>query len=884
METTTKTSKSEFSDQKTSSEVQMRGILNAIDASFASIEFDTGGNILEANELFLETVGYKLDEIVGKHHRIFCDEAYTKSKDYEKFWKDLGDGKAIDGEFQRFGKGGKEVWLQAAYTPVLDNGKVVRVIKFAQDITKKKLENADFQGQIEAVSKAQAIVQFNLDGTIITANDNFLSTVGYTLEEVQGKHHRMFVDEQYAKSKEYKDFWAKLNKGEYEGGQFKRIGKDGKEIWLEASYNPIMDMNGNPFKVVKYATDITADVIAKLNAQGIRETVDNSFAYIEFDPQGNILDANSNFVSTLKYTDASEIKGSHHSIFVDEEYKASGDYKKFWDDLRNGMTQNGQFKRTCKDGSEVWIQAAYTPLKDDSGKVVKVIKIATDVTEDVIDKMNMKGVKDTVDTSFAYIEFDPKGNILDANDNFIRVLGYSNVKEFEGAHHSMFVDDQYRRSSEYTKFWDDLGNGISQVGEFARVKKDGETAWIQAAYTPVKDETGNVIKVIKIATEITEQKRLEALAEKQLEMLQVAQEEMQSAVAALAKGDLTQKVDLEKMGDLEEMGVALNQAIDSLNDVLGTVNANALNVGTSAQQMLDSSEEMSKATLDVASAVEQIAQGSQNQAEQTDNVSKLVEEMRKSSESVAEQLTSVNQAASEGEENAKKGKELVQSVVKNIEEISDSASSTSNSIKVLTKRSEEITKTLSVITDIAGQTNLLALNAAIEAARAGEAGRGFAVVAEEIRKLAEGSRKSAGDIDTLVGDVQADTAAAAKAIEQMSVNVEKGRESTNAASKSFEEISVYSRQTLSQTKEIMQLTESQKQNMDQVFKSIEQIVVVAEETAAGTQQVSATAQQLSSAMEEFSGASRSLTGISEDLLEGVGTFDLSEEAKAQKVL
>jgi methyl-accepting chemotaxis protein len=218
------------------------------------------GTILTANENFLSTVGYSLAEIQGNHHSMFADPAYAKSAEYKAFWEKLGRGEYDAGEYKRIGKGGKEVWIQASYNPILDmNGRPFKVVKYATDITDASLKNADLSGQIAAIGKSQAVIEFDLDGTIRTANENFLTTLGYSLEEIKGKHHSMFADPEYAKSADYKAFWEKLRRGEYDSGEYKRLGKGGKEVWIQASYNPIMDLNGNPFKVVKYATDLTAE-------------------------------------------------------------------------------------------------------------------------------------------------------------------------------------------------------------------------------------------------------------------------------------------------------------------------------------------------------------------------------------------------------------------------------------------------------------------------------------------------------------------------------------------------------------------------------------------------------------------------------------------------
>src|ERR1700722_7587723 len=208
-----------------------------------------GWKILHANENFLKTLGYSLEEIKGNHHSMFVDAAYRQSPDYRLFWEKLGRGEYDAGQYKRIGKGGRVVWIQASYNPVLDrNGKPFKVVKFATDITEQKLRNADYEGQIAAISKAQAVIEFTLDGKVIGANNNFLKVLGYSLGEIKGQHHAMFVEAGYRQSPEYRLFWEKLGHGEYEAGQYKRIGKGGTEVWIQASYNPIMDADGKPFK------------------------------------------------------------------------------------------------------------------------------------------------------------------------------------------------------------------------------------------------------------------------------------------------------------------------------------------------------------------------------------------------------------------------------------------------------------------------------------------------------------------------------------------------------------------------------------------------------------------------------------------------------------
>ena len=249
------------------------GQVAAIGRSLAVIEFELDGTVITANDRFLRAMGYSLSEIQGQHHGMFVEESHRRGAEYREFWARLNRGEYISGEFKRIAKGGREVWLQASYNAILDpHGHPFKVVKYATDVTAQKMQAADSAGQLAAIGKSQAVIQFNLDGTILDANDNFLSVMGYRLAEIKGQPHGMCVSEAYRRSPEYREFWAKLNRGEYVAGEFQRVGKGGKEVWLQAAYNPILDLNGHPFKVVKYATDITAQVRAREKLQkGVAE-------------------------------------------------------------------------------------------------------------------------------------------------------------------------------------------------------------------------------------------------------------------------------------------------------------------------------------------------------------------------------------------------------------------------------------------------------------------------------------------------------------------------------------------------------------------------------------------------------------------------------------
>ncbi len=239
-----------------------KAVLDAVSRSQAVIEFDMAGKILFANENFCQAMGYRADEIIGRHHSIFVEPEEAKSADYAAFWKQLNKGEFDRRQYKRIAKGGREVWIEASYNPVFKGSTPYKVVKFATVITDTKLKSAEDAGKLDALSRAQATIEFTPDGHILTANENFLKTLGYTLEEIRGRHHSMFCDPAYAASAEYKEFWRSLAAGQFAADEFARIGKGGRKVFIQASYNPIFDMSGKVFKVVKFATDVSERVRA----------------------------------------------------------------------------------------------------------------------------------------------------------------------------------------------------------------------------------------------------------------------------------------------------------------------------------------------------------------------------------------------------------------------------------------------------------------------------------------------------------------------------------------------------------------------------------------------------------------------------------------------
>ncbi|MEL6767426.1 MAG: PAS domain-containing methyl-accepting chemotaxis protein [Pseudomonadota bacterium] len=360
-----------------------RGLWNAIHENQALMSFSTEGLILTVNEKFLEIFGYEEEDLIGEHHSILCPEEVAESQDYWKFWNGLFRGETRSGDFQRIGKMNDTIWVRATFFPVKDaEGKVTKILKLAIDVTDELEKRAADESRLAAIYKSQAVVEFDVNGRVMDANETFCKMLGYARSEVVGKHHAMLCDKQYVETNDYREFWRRVSAGDYEVGEFPRITKEGQTVWLQATYNPLFDPSGAPASVIMFATDITENKVRNVETDAKLVAIEVSQGVAEFDVTGTVLHFNDNFLRVMGYT-LSEVVGQHHRMFCDDEMVKSEAYTELWHALSKGEFVGGRFVRVNKFGRDVWIQATYNPILASDGSVMKVIKYATDITAQV---------------------------------------------------------------------------------------------------------------------------------------------------------------------------------------------------------------------------------------------------------------------------------------------------------------------------------------------------------------------------------------------------------------------------------------------------------------------------------------------------------------------
>jgi methyl-accepting chemotaxis protein len=674
--------------------------------------------------------------------------------------------------------------------------------KAAGKVSAKAAPAADLRAQAAAIDKSMAVIEFGLDGTILGANDNYCRMIGYTVEELRGKSMLTLLDPAQRSSEDNQRLLEKLGRGEVDAGVQKRIGKGGREIWIQATVNPIPDRSGKPCKVVTYACDVTAQVEAAAASKGLIEAINRVQAVIEFALDGTILAANENFLRTLGYS-LEEIRGQHHRMFVEAAYAASDEYRQFWEKLGHGEYDAGQYKRLAKGGREVWIQASYNPILNADGKPYKVVKFATDITGNMKAAENAR-VRTALDKAGA--------NIVLADEQL-------NIVYLNEAAQQLFRGMQGDLKRERPGFDADklLGASVDMFHDHPAQHRQ-LLADLRGQHTEELYLGGRLLKLSAIPVNDADGKRVGTMTEWWDRTQEVSvQEEVAEIVRRALDNDLSLRVGMDgKSGFLASLGSGLNKLLDNTAGMVRDIKSAAAAVRMGAEEISKGNANLSQRTEEQSSSLEETASS--------------MEQMTSTVKQNADNAGQANQLATAARDQAEKGGVVVGKAVRAMTEINEA--------------SKKIADIIGVIDEIAFQTNLLALNAAVEAARAGEQGRGFAVVATEVRSLAGRSATAAKEIKGLIKDSVRKVEDGSSLVTQSGQTLEQIVASVKKVSDIIAEIAAASREQSSGieqvNKAVMQMDEMTQQN-----------AALVEEATAASQAMAEGAGELNRMMERF---------------------------------
>jgi len=503
-------------------------VASALEAATGVAVFDGEGHLTRANDAFLACYGIGQDEAIGMKHDRMVDPEFARGRLYREAWEGLAEGRAAQLAVKHVNTQGQERWMETLLAPILGaDGTLKKVVVAGHDISEEQARITRVTELHEASERCRLRMEFDIAGKMIEVNRPFRDLFGAEKEDLLGLGHASLCDETFGRSARHDEFWDKLIGGQVVSGTFKRIAPDGKEFWLQTTYVPVTSGDGRVLRIAALAVDVTQDRMKSDANEARLAAIERVQGVAEFELDGTLNTANKAYLEMTGFT-IGEVRGRPHMQFCDAAFTSEADEKALWDALRKGEAVGGEMRRATSSGQELWLSTQYCPVTDFEGRPKGVIQLATDITEQVLRDTEFRHKWEAVNHGMGIIEYDTDGKVMNANEELLRLMGYSR-RDIYGQHHSMFCTPDHIQTQEYRDFWIRLAKGERMTGRFHRVGRFDRDVFIQASYSPILDTAGAVTRIIEFAHDISHHVALERLA---AEKADAVRDELQRLVQA----------------------------------------------------------------------------------------------------------------------------------------------------------------------------------------------------------------------------------------------------------------------------------------------------------------------------------------------------------------
>ncbi|MDX8351412.1 PAS domain-containing methyl-accepting chemotaxis protein [Cognatiyoonia sp. IB215182] len=470
--------------------------------SLPMCEFDKDGHVSTMNHLMAEILGYEVEEAIGKHDHDFCDKGFARGTVYTKAWEELAEGRTQHLRIRQISKDRALVWLSTTLIPIMDaSGQLVKVIKVAENITDEYEDYIDCSTLLAASEDTIGRAEFDGSGALLRGNKTFRKLFKLEAEDLENKRLIDFFSGAMAAEHKYRGFWDRLHEGKAINKTDEMQTSEGETIYIKSNYVPLFTPNGSFWKMAMFFVDVTASTLREMKLDERMRAINLTQMMVEYAPDGTVIDLNDKFAASFGLTEH-EVKGQKLNTLYARDTKESEGHRKMWERVTSGESQTGDFRHRDNNGKDIWLHGAYSPILDPKQTVSSIIFFGSDITDDKLARLATHYKLDALNALQSVVEYDTAGNVLRANDIFLKTFGYS-LREIVGQHHSMFCSPDYVQTEEYRTLWFNLSKGEGHTGRVRRVARFNRDVHLLANYHPVRDIDGEVTKVIKSAVEIS---------------------------------------------------------------------------------------------------------------------------------------------------------------------------------------------------------------------------------------------------------------------------------------------------------------------------------------------------------------------------------------------